>query len=289
MTIEIDDKSGFCFGVVHAIKAAEAALADGENLYCLGDIVHNTMEVDRLKSLGLQTIDHEQYYTLRNSRVLIRAHGEPPATYAYAKQNGITLIDATCPIVLQLQKRVGKASQEMQDEHGQVVIFGKEGHAEVTGLKGQCPEKVIVIHSEEDLHLIDFSRPVRFFAQTTQDIHTFNDLREKIRENMKPFGLKPGAFKAHDSICRQVSKRAPELSKFAEKHDVIIFASDHKSSNGNLLFQVCKEANPDSHFVGDVKEVNPEWVKGAASVGICGATSTPRWMMEGVKERLLAI
>jgi 4-hydroxy-3-methylbut-2-en-1-yl diphosphate reductase len=288
MTIEIDDKSGFCFGVVHAIKAAENALSDGEPLFCLGDIVHNSMEVERLKNRGLRIIDHAEYHTLRHCRVLIRAHGEPPETYRYAEENGITLIDATCPIVLKLQQRVGRAALEMQNEGGQVVIFGKKGHAEVTGLKGQCPEKVIVIGNEKELNKIDFSRPVRFFAQTTQDIDTFGQLRDEIRRRMKPFGLTPGSFKAHDSICRQVSKRAPELSKFARMHDVIIFASDRKSSNGTLLFQVCKEANPNTYFVGSIEETDPGWVEHASTVGICGATSTPRWMMEGIKERLLA-
>ncbi len=287
MRIEIDSRSGFCFGVVHAIRAAEEALKAGRPLYCLGDIVHNTMEVNRLKKMGLQIIDHETYQTKSDCSVLIRAHGEPPETYQYADENNINLIDATCPIVLRLQQRVGLACEEMKQVGGQVIIFGKQGHAEVVGLKGQCPEQVIVVSGEDELNKIDFSKPVRMFAQTTQDIGEYKTLQDEILTRMKPYSLTPGRFKATDSICRQVSKRAPELATFARAHDVVIFASDPKSSNGKYLYGVCKQANPNTHFVGSIDEVNTAWVQNIQSVGICGATSTPLWMMEGIREKLL--
>ncbi len=291
MKIEIDDKSGFCFGVVHAIEAAERELAKSDMLYCLGDIVHNSIEVERLTNLGLKIIDHEQFRQIRNARVLIRAHGEPPETYATAKKNNITLIDASCPIVLSLQNKIRLGYDEIMADDGQIIIFGKEGHAEVIGLKGQANGNVIVISDFKDLDQIDFSKPVRFFAQTTQNPDEFKTLHERIRQQMEDVLGRPGEinFKAYDSICRQVSNRAPELKRFAQKHDVVIFVSDPKSSNGMFLYSICKSSNQRTHFAAHIDDIKPEWIRDAASVGICGATSTPRWVMEEIREKIAAL
>lgn len=290
MLVDIDIKSGFCFGVVHAIEAAEAELEQSGELLCLGDIVHNSMEVERLKSKGLRIIDHEKFKTLRNCKILIRAHGEPPETYMIAKENNIELIDASCPIVLTLQGKIRKGYDEIKSKGGQIVIYGKDGHAEVVGLKGHSGNKAIIINNSSDIEQIDFSKPVRFYAQTTQNPAKFQELSNEIEHRMKSALEKNNKidFKAFDSICRRVSNRAPELEAFVVDYDVVIFASDSKSSNGKYLFEICKAANPKTYFAGSIEELQPEWTKDAARVGVCGATSTPRWVMEGIRDRILS-
>lgn len=273
MKVEIDQKSGFCFGVVNAIEKAEEALKDGE-LYCLGDIVHNGMEIKRLEGLGLKTIDHETFFTLKNCRVLLRAHGEPPSTYEYAKANNIELIDATCPVVLKLQHRVKKAHDQMKDEGGQIIIYGKKGHAEVIALDGQTENKSVIIENEDDLLQIDPDKPAWIFSQTTKSVDEFHRLSAKIKENSNV------NVEAKDTICRQVANRIPRLKIFAKQHDVIVFVGGKKSSNAKLLFEVCKHINTRSYFVSAIEEIEPQWFSGSKSVGISGATSTPQWLME---------
>ncbi len=278
MKIEIDNKSGFCFGVVNAIKKAEDALSAEETLYCLGDIVHNGAEVGRLAGKGMKTISREEFYRMKNCRVLIRAHGEPPETYTYAKENNIELIDATCPIVLNIQKKVRNTFKEQSANNGQLVIFGKPGHAEVVGLNGQTGNNAVIISNKEDIDKIDFNRPVTLYSQTTKPLAGFREIADLIRERAD--GRIPVEIK--DTVCRQVSNRAPHLEKFAARHDVIIFVSGKKSSNGVVLFTVCQKVNPRSHMVEDTTEIQKEWFSGAESAGICGATSTPQWLMEEV-------
>jgi len=286
MKIEIDRKSGFCFGVTNAIEKAEAALSETNQLFCLGDIVHNDAEIGRLKQAGLVTITREQFHTLQNCRVLIRAHGEPPETYEYARKNNISLIDATCPVVLKLQARVRTAFNDLSK--GQLVIFGKTGHAETIGINGQIGYKAIIIQGKEDLNKIDFEKPLKLFSQTTMPIDDFRELAGLIRDksaNLEKTGI-------HDTICRQVANRGPHLEEFSLRFDVIIFVSGRKSSNGAALFKICKEANPCSFFVEGPENLEADWFKGIRSAGICGATSTPRWLMEDTAreiERLLHI
>ena len=282
MQIEIDDKSGFCFGVVRAITEAEHALAEGGTVYSLGDIVHNRMEVQRLEGLGLHTITHADMERLGGSRLFIRAHGEPPTTYAAARKLGIEVIDATCPVVAKLQERVVKAHEEMRPKGGQVVILGKRGHAEVVGLTGQVADPTIVIEREQDLDLIDFTRPIYFLSQTTQSIALFNHLGEEIRRRAS----NPEQITLADTICRQVSGREQHLTEFAARFDVVIFVCGRKSSNGKVLFEVCRKANPRTYNIEEARELDPAWLEGASSVGICGATSTPKWLMEQVAERV---
>ena len=282
MQIEIDDKSGFCFGVVRAITEAEHALAEGGTVYSLGDIVHNRMEVQRLEGLGLHTITHADMERLGGSRLFIRAHGEPPTTYAAACKLGIEVIDATCPVVAKLQERVVKAHEEMRPIGGQVVILGKRGHAEVVGLTGQVADPTIVIEQEQDLDLIDFTRPIYFLSQTTQSIALFNHLGEEIRRRAS----NPEQITLADTICRQVSGREQHLTEFAARFDVVIFVCGRKSSNGKVLFEVCRKANPRTYNIEEARELDPAWLEGASSVGICGATSTPKWLMEQVAERV---
>jgi 4-hydroxy-3-methylbut-2-enyl diphosphate reductase len=284
MIIEIDQKSGFCFGVVNAIGKAEESLKTAEKLYSLGHIVHNELEVKRLQDLGLQTISHAEFFRLKDCRVLIRAHGEPPSTYEYARQNNITLIDATCPVVLKLQQRVKKAAEEMQEENGQVVIFGHEGHAEVTGLAGQINDSAIIIDSPDDFQKVDPSLPVVVFSQTTKSVDDFRQLAQRLQENSVS-----GKVETHDTVCRQVSNRVPHLEKFAIRFDVVIFVGGLKSSNAQVLFEVCKRNNPHSFFVSRPEDLQKEWFSGAEKVGICGATSTPQWLMEKVAERITQI
>jgi 4-hydroxy-3-methylbut-2-en-1-yl diphosphate reductase len=288
MIITIDPHSGFCFGVVHAVKAAEEGLMEHRPLFCLGDIVHNEVEVKRLEGKGLQIIGREDLATLRHCTVLIRAHGEPPETYRIAQKNNIRLIDATCPIVLKLQKDVQKGFAEMQEKNGQVVIFGKEGHPEVDGLVGQTGGEAIVIRDEEDLVMIDFERPVRLFAQTTMSMEGFRQISGEIRKRMAEEipGKEPDLV-LRDSICRQVSNRSDTLKDFCNEHEVIIFVSGHHSSNGKVLFDVCKSINQDSFLVSGTEELRPEWFIGKSDVGISGATSTPQWLMEEVREAIL--
>jgi 4-hydroxy-3-methylbut-2-enyl diphosphate reductase len=278
MRIEIDKKSGFCVGVINAIRAAENELNNSEILYCLGDIVHNGKEVERLEKLGLKSISKEEYFTLKDCKVLIRAHGEPPETYEYAKQNNIALIDATCPVVLTLQEKVKRSYQSKIDQQGQVVIFGKKGHAEIEGLNGQTNHNAIVIESKDEIDKIDTSRPVSLYSQTTKRIEDFNAIAGLIKSKMQP-GV---PIEIKDTICRQVSNRVPNLRIFSKNCDLIIFVAGRKSSNGQYLFTICKEENPNSHIISGTDEINREWFQGINSVGICGATSTPIWLMEEV-------
>ncbi len=282
MRIEIDDKSGFCFGVVRAITEAERALEQGGTVYSLGDIVHNRMEVQRLEGLGLHTITHAEMEALGGSRLFIRAHGEPPTTYAAARALGIEVIDATCPVVAKLQERVVKAHEEMRPIGGQVVILGKRGHAEVVGLTGQVADPTIVIEREQDLDLIDFTRPIYLLSQTTQSIALFNHLGEEIRRR----ATNPEQITIADTICRQVSGREQHLTEFAARFDVVIFVCGRKSSNGKVLFEVCRKANPRTYNIEEARELDPAWLEGVSSVGICGATSTPKWLMEQVAAQI---
>lgn len=291
MEVTIDKNSGYCFGVEFAIKMAEDEMADSEMLYCLGDIVHNDMEVKRLSQKGLVVIDREQLRELSDCKVLIRAHGEPPETYRTAIENNIELIDASCPVVLKLQHRVKTAFDKMEKEAGQIVIYGKKGHAEVIGLTGQTLEKAIVVMEEKDLEKIDYSRPVTLFSQTTKSTKGFYELKAKIEELIKKAKgeLNELDFNANDSICRQVSNREPQLLKFSQENNVIVFVSGKKSSNGKALFQVCKSENSQSYFVENEQEIDPEWFKATDKVGICGATSTPMWLMEQVKDYIYSL
>jgi 4-hydroxy-3-methylbut-2-en-1-yl diphosphate reductase len=290
MEITIDKNSGYCFGVEFAIQMAEDEMEHSPELYCLGDIVHNGMEVKRLNAKGLRIIDREQLQNLRDAKVLIRAHGEPPETYQIALQNNLELIDASCPVVLKLQNRVKHAYDKTQNEEGQIVIYGQEGHAEVIGLAGQTQDKAIVVTSEQDLDKIDFSRPVTLFSQTTKSTKGFYHIKALIEERLaaaNPGGEVTG-FDANDSICRQVSNREPQLEAFSRQHEVIVFVSGKKSSNGKALYGVCQRTNPRSYFVENEEELDREWFHEAASVGICGATSTPLWLMEQVANAIAA-
>jgi len=286
MEVSIDKNSGYCFGVEFAIKMAEDEMQDADRLYCLGDIVHNDMEVQRLAKKGLRVISREELQDLHNCKVLIRAHGEPPETYRTAIENNIELIDASCPVVLKLQHRVKGAFDKMQKEEGQIVIYGKKGHAEVIGLTGQTMEKAIVVMEDEDLEQIDFSRPVTLFSQTTKSTKGFYDLKEKIESRIRDAKgtIEAVDFNANDSICRQVSNREPQLQRFAAENDVIIFVSGKKSSNGKALYGVCKKQNERSYFVENEQEIDRSWFNPGDKVGICGATSTPMWLMEQVRD-----
>lgn len=278
MRIEIDDKSGFCFGVVRAITEAERALAGGGTVYSLGDIVHNRIEVQRLERLGLRTVTHAEMPQLGGARLFIRAHGEPPTTYAAARSLGIEVIDATCPVVARLQRRVIQAHERMRPLGGQVVILGKRGHAEVVGLTGQVADPTIVIEGAQDLDRIDFARPIYFLSQTTQSIALFEELGAEMRRR----SADAGQVHLDDTICRQVSGREQHLTEFARRFDTILFVSGRKSSNGKVLYEVCRRANARCHQIEEPSEIDPTWFEGAASVGICGATSTPKWLMQQV-------
>ena len=278
MQIEIDNGSGFCFGVTTAIKKAEEELAQGSKLYCLGDIVHNGMEVERLHTAGLITIDHEEMKELHDVKVLLRAHGEPPETYALAERNHIEIIDATCPVVLQLQRRIKKQYDNNPD--AQIVIFGKNGHAEVLGLVGQTQSKAIVIEKFEDVKLLDFAHDIFLYSQTTKSLDEFHRIIEYIQGH-----ISEGAeFKSFDTICRQVANRMPNIANFASKHDLILFVSGRKSSNGKVLFNECKTVNPNSYQIESAEEINMDWLKNVNTIGICGATSTPKWLMEECRD-----
>ena len=282
LNIEIDKKSGFCFGVVKAISKAEEELAKGETLYCLGDIVHNGQEVERLTRLGLITIDHEQFEQLHNVKVLLRAHGEPPLTYQIAKENNLTLIDASCPVVLKLQSRIKKAYLTASTDDTQIVIYGKKGHAEVNGLVGQTDEKAIVIESEAELNKLDFSKKISLFSQTTKSLDGFNHLVTTLSEKI----INSPDFEFSDTICRQVANRIPNITTFAKKNDIIIFVSGKKSSNGKVLYEHSKKINPNTYFVTEADEITTLQLDLTKKIGICGATSTPRWLMEDVAEKL---
>lgn len=285
MQVSIDKNSGYCFGVEFAIKMAEDEMENGDMLYCLGDIVHNDMEVSRLSAKGLVVIDREQLQELHDCKVLIRAHGEPPETYKTAIENNIELIDASCPVVLKLQHRVKNAFDKMERENGQIVIYGKKGHAEVIGLTGQTLEKAVVVMEDSDLEKIDYTRPVTLFSQTTKSTKGFYQLSDKIGSRIKAAKgeLNEVDFNANDSICRQVSNREPQLQKFSQENDVILFVSGKKSSNGKALYQVCLSENPRSYFIENETELSADWFHPEDKVGICGATSTPMWLMEQVK------
>ena len=290
--IEIDDSSGFCFGVTTAIKKAEEKLAEGhsEALYCLGDIVHNGMEVERLHRQGLITINHEQLKNLHHAKVLLRAHGEPPATYELAQKNDIEIIDATCPVVLQLQRRikrqyeeVKKIREEQVERTPQIVIFGKPGHAEVLGLVGQTEGSAIVIEHLEEVEQLDFQRDIFLYSQTTKSLDEFHRIIDYIQQHISP----TATFKSYDTICRQVANRMPNIASFASKHDVILFVCGRKSSNGKVLFNECKNVNPNSYLIERADEIDMQWMKDKNTIGICGATSTPKWLMEECREYIM--
>ena len=284
MRVEIDINSGFCFGVVRAISEAEKALSEG-SLASLGDIVHNRVEVQRLEQLGLRTISHADIPALVGKRMLIRAHGEPPKTYDKAKECGVEIIDATCPVVAALQRKVKEAYEKVASVGGSVVILGKHGHAEVVGLTGQVDERAIVIEGEEDFSKIDFSRPIYFLSQTTQSVDKFNSLAAKMRERI----VAEEMLYVDDTICRRVSSREKHLREFALQHDVVIFVCGRKSSNGKVLYNICREANDRSFNIEEASELQREWFEGAESVGVCGATSTPKWLMEEVAGAIASI
>lgn len=280
--VEIDNGSGFCFGVTTAIKKAEEELAEGKPIYCLGDIVHNGMEVERLTAMGLITINHEQLKDLHDVKVLLRAHGEPPETYELARRNNIEIIDATCPVVLQLQKRIKK--QFLNNPDAQIVIFGKNGHAEVLGLVGQTKSEAIVIEHFDEVTRLNFSKDIYLYSQTTKSLDEFHRIIEYIQAHIQ----KGAIFKSFDTICRQVANRMPNIARFAAQHDVILFVSGRKSSNGKVLYNECKKINPNSYHIEGAKEIDMNWFKDVQTVGICGATSTPKWLMEECKTFILS-
>ena len=306
LQIEIDNGSGFCFGVTTAIQKAEEELSKGTTLYCLGDIVHNGMECERLRQMGLITINHEEMEQLHDVKVLLRAHGEPPATYELARRNNIEIIDATCPVVLQLQKRIKTqykaspnpseggeaAAHEVTDRHSppsegpgeaSIVIFGKNGHAEVLGLVGQTEGRAIVIEKYDDVDKLDYSHDIYLYSQTTKSLDEFHRIIDYIQAHISP----SAHFQSFDTICRQVANRMPNISQFASRHDLILFVCGRKSSNGKVLYSECLRINPNSHLVEGPEEIQKEWLEGIKTVGICGATSTPKWLMEQCRDAIL--
>lgn len=283
--VEIEKESGFCFGVVTAIESAERELEKGETLYCLGDIVHNSQEVERLGNMGLRYIEHKEFSHLCGAKVLLRAHGEPPETYQRAIENNLTLIDATCPVVLRLQKKIKKCYEESLPNNTQIVIYGKKGHAEVNGLVGQTENSAFVIEKAEDIAILDFNRNIALFSQTTKSLEGFMSIVNTIKERIAP----NVSFTYFDTICRQVANRLPNIKLFASKHDLIYFVAGQKSSNGKVLLAECLKANPNTLFISDADEITeplPEQIK---SVGICGATSTPKWLMERIADKVYSI
>ena len=280
--VEIDEGSGFCFGVVTAIHKAEEELAKGETLYCLGDIVHNSREVERLKAMGLITINRDEFRQLRNAKVLLRAHGEPPETYQIAHKNNIEIIDATCPVVLRLQKRIKQEFRKEDFEEKQIVIYGKNGHVEVLGLVGQTGGQAIVIESAEEAKKLDFTKSIRLFSQTTKSLDEFQEIVEYIKLHISP----DATFEYYDTICRQVANRMPNLREFAATHDLIFFVSGKKSSNGKMLFEECLKVNANSHLIDNEKEIDPTLLRNVESIGVCGATSTPKWLMEKIHDHI---
>jgi len=286
MVVEIDKQSGFCFGVQNAVEIAEKALLNGEKVFSLGPIVHNDKEVERLSTLGLASIDHDEFMKLKNCKVLIRAHGEPPETYITANKNNITIIEATCPIVKRLQSKIKDTWLKTKKGNGQVVIFGKPGHAEVVGLLGQTKNEGILVSNADDFKKIDVTRPVYLFSQTTMSVKEYSNLTDILRSKMKENGISDteNNLIINNTICGQVSNREPHLKVFARKHDTIIFVSGRESSNGKMLYSVCKSINPDTHFVSSVQEIENAWFEGKKSVGICGATSTPKWLIENIRD-----
>ena len=284
VNIEIDSGSGFCFGVTTAIRKAEEELAKGNMLYCLGDIVHNGQECERLKKMGLITINHEVFAHLHNVKVLLRAHGEPPETYELAKANNIEIIDATCPVVLRLQQRIKREFDNTSDSNNkQIVIYGKNGHAEVLGLVGQTRGQAIVIENLSEVNRLDFNKDIRLYSQTTKSLDEFRQIVAYIKEHISP----DASFEYYDTICRQVANRMPNIQTFASNHDLILFVCGRKSSNGKILFQECKKVNPKTFLIDQPEEIDRKMLEGATSIGICGATSTPKWLMEECKKVIL--
>lgn len=283
MKVEIDSNSGFCFGVVRAISLAEEALQkDGSQIYSLGDIVHNRKEVQRLEEMGLRRATHEDMEQMAGCRLFVRAHGEPPTTFQRAKELGIDVVDATCPVVAALQQRVIKARDRMKPLGGQVAILGKRGHAEVVGLTGQIAEPIAVIEGVEDLALLDYERHIYLLSQTTQSVALFHQIVEEIRRRLPQEEM----LVAEDTICRRVANREKLLKEFAARHDVIVFVCGKKSSNGKVLYEVCREVNEQAYNIEEAAELKREWFLDCRSVGICGATSTPLWLMEEVARRI---
>jgi len=289
LSIEIDSGSGFCFGVTTAIKKAEEELAAGNALYCLGDIVHNSMECERLRQMGLVTINHEQMQQLHDVKVLLRAHGEPPETYELARRNNIEIIDATCPVVLQLQKRIKKqymtSCEKPSKTEAQIIIFGKKGHAEVLGLVGQTQGNAVVIENVEEVTKLDFNRDTYLFAQTTKSLDEFHRIIDYIQAHIVPTAV----FKSFDTICRSVANRMPSITQFASCHDLILFVCGRKSSNGLVLFKECQRVNPNSHQIENPDEIDHRWLQDINTIGICGATSTPKWLMEQCRDYILKL
>lgn len=279
--VEIDNNSGFCNGVVRAIQAAEKELEKGEQLYCLGDIVHNSNEVERLRSKGLITINHDQLSELHNAKVLLRAHGEPPETYRIAQENNIEIIDATCPVVLQLQRKIKKSHDTHSHDNHQILIYGKVGHAEVNGLVGQTNGEAIVLENPDDLRKVDFDKHITLYSQTTKSVQHFAEMVQIIKERTEA-----DYFEWHDTICRQVANRIPNIREFARNHDLVLFVCGKKSSNGKVLYEECRSVNEHTHLVSDIDELDPAWLEGKSNIGICGATSTPRWLMAQFQDRI---
>ena len=282
MEIKIDDNAGFCFGVVKAIATAEDELAHCDSLYCLGDIVHNSAEVDRLRKKGLKVIDYEEMRHIHHAKVLIRAHGEPPSTYEMARQQEIELVDATCPMVLALQKRIRKGYEEMKQCGGSVVIFGKVGHAEVVGLNGQADGNAIIISKMEDIEKVNFDKPIRLYSQTTKSRKDYEKLVETMKQRAK------SDFVAYNTLCSRVANRAKELEEFAAGVDVVLFVSGSNSSNGKYLYEYCKGVKPETYLLTDdgKSELDWKWIEGKERIGITGATSTPRWLMEQLRDKI---
>ena len=279
--VEIDTNSGFCNGVVRAIQAAEQELEKGGQLYCLGDIVHNSNEVERLRAKGLITINHDELRQLRNAKVLLRAHGEPPETYRIARENNIEIIDATCPVVLQLQRKIKKSYDTRTSNNDQILIYGKVGHAEVNGLVGQTNGEAIVLETPGDLDKVDFDQRITLYSQTTKSVQHFAEMVQLIQERTAT-----DKFEWHDTICRQVANRIPNIREFARTHDLVLFVCGKKSSNGKVLYEECRSVNENTHLVSDIEELNPAWLEGKSNIGICGATSTPRWLMAEFQSRI---
>ena len=281
VNIEIDSKSGFCFGVTTAINKAKEKLAEEGTLYCLGDIVHNGMECDRLREMGLVTINHDDLLSLHDVKVMLRAHGEPPMTYEIAERQNIEIVDTTCPVVLQLQRRIKKQFDANPD--AQIVIFGKNGHAEVLGLVGQTQNRAVVVENINDVQFLDFEKDIYLYSQTTKSLDEFHHIIDYIQHHISP----RATFKSFDTICRQVANRISHIAEFAQRHDLILFVSGGKSSNGKVLFDECKRVNPNSHQIESAEEIDMKWLETAQSVGICGATSTPKWLMEDCRKLIV--
>lgn len=289
MKVEIEENSGFCFGVEHAIRLTEEALKAGEDIYCLGHIVHNEAEVKRLEELGMKTINHDEFRKLKNSKVVIRAHGEPPETYKIARENNIEIIEATCPIVKRIQNKV-REHYENAGKNVQNLIYGKSEHAEVIGLLGQTEGHSILLEEPEDIDQIDFTRPAEIFSQTTRSREKYAEMVKAIRKRYEEKGYEPSKMlRVNNTICNQVANREPELKKFCSEHDVIVFVSGKSSSNGKMLYEVCSGVNKNAHFISDPDEIKYSWFEKANTVGVCGATSTPRWLIKKIAERIKSI